>query len=339
MSNISEQINSYLEPLVQEQKFSGAILASQNGSILYSNGFGKANFELTVENTTKTKFRIGSITKTFTAVSVLQLVQKGELNLEDTVSQYYPNQKDGDKITIHHLLTHTSGIPNYTDDPQMLEWSVKSSSPEKLIERFSQSDLEFSPGDRYKYSNSGYVLLGSILEKITGQSYELYLKKNIFAPLGMKDSQLDNPCCILDFRASGYHLGEDGTLINAPYFDPSNAYSAGAIISTVEDMHLWDQAFHSEKLLKKSFIDQMFTPSKGEHDYMYGYGWIIQDTPFGKLVAHSGGIPGFSSVLLRYLENDVCIIVLSNILQDVSEIGKKISEIIHQKNLAKTVGG
>ncbi|MBP1995427.1 serine hydrolase domain-containing protein [Paenibacillus eucommiae] len=336
MSNVTEHIHSYLEPLAQEGKFCGAILASHNGSILYSNGFGKANFELAVENTTKTKFRIGSITKTFTAVSVLQLVQKGKLNLDDPVSKYFPNQKDGDKITVHHLLTHTSGIPNYTDDPHMLEWSAQPSSPEKLIERFSQNDLEFPPGEQYKYSNSGYVLLGSILEQISGQSYELYLKEHIFEPLGMKDSGLDTPGCILDFRASGYHLSENGSLLNAPFFDPSNAYSAGAIISTIEDMHIWDQTLHTEKLLKKSFIDQMFTPVKGEHDYMYGYGWIIQDTPFGKLVAHSGGIPGFSSVLIRFLDNGVCVHVLSNILQDVSEIGKKIAEIIHQQNPAKS---
>lgn len=121
MSKIAEQIHEYLEPLAQDRKFCGAILASIKGDILYSEGFGKANFELAVNNTTKTKFRIGSITKTFTAVSIMQLVQRGELNLEDPIGKYYPDQKDGDKITIHHLLTHTSGIPNYTDDPQMLE--------------------------------------------------------------------------------------------------------------------------------------------------------------------------------------------------------------------------
>lgn len=328
MSNIAEQINSYLEPLAQDRKFCGAVLASKNGEILLSHGYGQANLEFKVNNTPKTKFRIGSITKTFTAVSILQLVQTGLLNLDDPISRYYPNQKDGDQITIRHLLNHTSGIPNYTDDPRMLEWSVQPSPPDKLIERFSQNELEFVPGDKYLYSNSGYVLLGSLLEQISGQSYELYLKDNIFEPLGMKNSGVDVPSYILDSRAAGYHLNEEGTLFNSPYFDPSNAYAAGAIFSTVEDMHIWDQALYTEQLLKKPFIEQMFTPYKGEHDYSYGYGWIIQDTPYGKLVAHSGGIPGFSSILLRFIDTGVCVVALSNILQDVSEIGKHIAEII-----------
>lgn len=221
------------------------------------------NFELSVNNTPSTKFRIGSITKTFTAVSILQLIQQGQLSLDDPISKYYPDQKDEDKISIRHLLTHTSGIPNYTDDPRMFEWSVQPSPPEKLIERFSQHELEFSPGEKYKYSNSGYVLLGSLIEQISGQTYEVYLKENIFEPLGMKDSGVDHPSCILDLRAAGYHFSEDGTLQNAPYFDPSNAYSEGAILSTVENLHLWDQALYTEKLLQKAFIEQMFTPFKG----------------------------------------------------------------------------
>lgn len=135
----------------------------------------------------------------------------------------------------------------------------------------------------------------------------------------------------MDLRAAGYHLSEDGTLSNAPFFDPSNAFSAGAIFSTVGDLHIWDQALYTEKVLSKPLIDQMFTPFKGEHDFYYGYGWIIQDTPIGKLVAHSGGIPGFSSVIIRFLESGICVNVLSNILQDVSEIGKKIAEIIHKE--------
>lgn len=331
MSKISEQIHEYLEPLAQDRKFCGAILASIKGDILYSEGFGKANFELAVNNTTKTKFRIGSITKTFTAVSILQLVQRGELNLEDPIGKYHPIQKDGDKITIHHLLTHTSGIPNYTDDPQMLEWCTQPSTPEKLIERFYQKELEFHPGEKYKYSNSGYILLGSLLEQVSGQSYEMYLKENIFAPLGMKDSGLDSPSQMLELRAAGYHRSEDRTLSNAPFFDPSNAFSAGALFSTVEDLHIWDQSLYTEKVLKKTLIDLMFTPFKGEHDYYYGYGWIIQDTPIGKLVAHNGGIPGFSSFTMRFLDSGICVNILSNIVQDLNEIGKKISEIIHKE--------
>lgn len=334
MSKISKQIREFLEPLAQDQQFCGAILASIKGDILYSEGFGKANFELAVNNTTQTKFRIGSITKTFTAVSILQLVQRGDLNLEDPIGKYHSIQKDGDKITIHHLLTHTSGIPNYTEDPQLLEWSTIPSTPEKLIRRFCHKELEFLPGETYNYSNSGYILLGSLLEQVTGQTYEMYLKEHIFDPLGMKGTGIDSPSQMLELRAAGYHLSEDRTLTNAPFFDPSNAFSAGAIYSTVEDLHIWDQSLYTEKVLQKPLIDRMFTPFKGEHDYYYGYGWIIQDTPIGKLVAHSGGIPGFTSLTMRFIDSGICVNILSNIVQDLSEIGKKISEIIHKEYAA-----
>jgi len=337
MSRITEQINAYLEPLTQDHTFSGAILASVHGEIVYSNAFGKANIELAVDNTTKTKFRIASITKTFTTVCILQLVERGQLHLEDPLSKYYPNYTNGNHITIHHLLTHTSGIANYTDDPHMLEWAVHPSTPEKIIERFSQKELDFSPGEQYNYSNSGYILLGAILEQITGQSYEQYLQEHIFEPLGMKDSRLDRPDYILDLRAAGYQFSEEGTILNAPFFNSTNAYSAGAIISTVEDLHIWDQALYTDQLLGKSSIDQMFTPFKGEQDYHYGYGWIIQETPYGKLVTHTGGIPGFSSILLRFIDRGVCVHALSNIAQDVSEIGKKIAEII-QESPVKSLG-
>jgi len=213
----------------------------------------------------------------------------------------------------------------------MQEWSTKQVSASELNERFSQKELEFSPGEKYKYCNSGYTLLGSLLEQISGQSYEAYLHEHILEPLGLKNTGIDDPSKILPLRASGYHLNEDRTLCNAPLFHPFNAYSAGGIYSTVKDLHIWDQALYTEKLLQQSFIDLMFTPYKGEQDYHYGYGWIIQSTPFGRLVAHSGGIPGFCSFLLRFLDTGVCVIVLSNVFQDVGEIGKNIAGIIHKQ--------
>lgn len=331
MSNIAERINQYLEHLAQELKFNGAVLASMKGDIIYSSAFGKANFELDVDNTTKTKFRIGSITKTFTGVSILQLVQKGKLHLEDPISKFHPHQQDGNKITIHHLLTHTSGIPNYTLDPQMSEWSAQHHTAAKVIERFCRKDLEFQPGEQYNYSNSGYALLGSLVEQVSGQPYGMYLKESIFEPLEMKDSSLDDPSQMLERRAAGYLFNENRTLLNAPFFHPGNAYAAGGMISTVEDLHIWDQALSTEKLLRKPLIDQMFTPFKGEPGYKYGYGWVIQDTPHGKLVRHSGGIPGFTSVILRFLDSAVCVHALSNIFQDSTEIGTNIAEIIHRE--------
>ncbi len=336
VANVKEQIHALLEPLVPERKFNGAVLVSQRGSILYSEAWGQANMELAVDNTTKTKFRIGSITKTFTGVSILQLVEKGMLRLEDPVSRFFPQQTGSNSITIQHLLTHTSGIPNYTDDPSMFDWAANPSTPEILIGRFAHKEPEAAPGEQYKYSNSGYVLLGAILEQITGQSYADYLQEHIFLPLGMNQTQIDQPSQILLNRAAGYHSDEEGQLTNAPTFDPSNAYAAGAISSTIRDLHLWDQALYTEQLLTKPSLDLMFTPFKGERDFQYGCGWIIQDTPFGKLVCHSGGIPGFSSVLLRFIEQQTSVIVLSNILQDVSTLGKQLAELAMQP--ANTIG-
>lgn len=329
MTNAQEQIDTYLSSLAQDHKFSGSVLAAREGSIIFKGGYGKANIELHTDNTSDTVFRIGSVTKTITALSVIQLIVEGKLTFNDTIGSYFPDQKDGDRITVHHLLTHTSGIANYTDNENLLDWASLPSTTEELLNRFSNMDLEYEPGEKYQYSNSGYVLLGALLEKVSGQSYGDYIADHIFKPLGMVNTRLDDPRPIIPRRASGYELDSNGSLMNSYNFHPSNAYAAGGLISTVEDLYLWDQALYMDKLLPQPLLNHMLTPHKGDDGSSYGCGWIIQDTPYGKMTGHTGGIPGFTSILMRFPETKATVIVLSNILQDVTHVGQNITGILH----------
>jgi CubicO group peptidase (beta-lactamase class C family) len=324
LSKLNENIHTYLEKL---DLFSGCVLLSKDGEVLFSEGYGKASYELGVSNTPGSKFRIGSISKTFTAVSILQLVDKGQIRLNDAVDMYFPQQKNGDKISISNLLSHTSGIQNYTDNPLMSDWVKNHSTPDEIFHRFSDTQLAFNPGTQFSYSNSNYVLLGLLLEKITDKPYDLAIKESIFDPLGMGDSDIETPFKIVHNRTSGYELDPSKSLINAPFFNTTNAYGCGNIISTVQDLNLWDTALYSDKLITPHLKSKMFEPFLGQFEY--GYGWFLQYTPFGKLALHSGGITGYSSMLLRFMDSGLSVIVLCNISQDINEVCKELATIAH----------
>jgi len=303
-SKVDEYINAYLKI----GKFSGSILIARKGIILLSKGYGMANYENDVPNISQTKFRLGSVTKQFTATSIMQLQEKGLLNVNDPISKYLPDYPNGEKITIHHLLTHTSGIPNFTSFPEYQRSIMLPSSVEKTIQLFKYKPLEFTPGEKFSYSNSGYILLGYIIEKVSGKSYEDYLKENIFQPLNMVNTGYDHHRPLIKHRASGYVLGAN-ELVNADYIDMSTPYAAGGLYSTVEDLYLWDRALYTEKLVSKSSLNKMFTPFKGD----YGYGWFIIKQFNRKLITHGGMVNGFYGYISRYIDDEVCIIVLSNI--------------------------
>ncbi len=314
-----EKVDDYIGAWVKMGRFSGSLLIAKDGQFLVSKGYGMANHEHDVPNTPQTKFRLGSVTKQFTAAAVMQLQERGMLNVADTLAQYIPDYPSGDRITIHHLLTHTSGIVEVTRLPEFRQYLLLPTTVEKTISLFKDKPLEFSPGEQFKYSNSGYLLLGFIIEKVSGQTYEEFLKGNIFGPLNMDNSGYDHPSAILKHRASGYNLAVEG-LINGPYNNMTAPHAGGALYSTVEDMFLWDRALYTEKILKKSSLDRMFTPFKGN----YGYGWII-DSIFGhKRIQHGGSIVGgFQSHIARYVDDDVLIVLLCN--QQPTNI-RKISE-------------
>ena len=257
-------------------------------------------------------------------MAIMQLQEKGLLSVADPIKKYLPDYPNGEKITIHHLLTHTSGIPNLTDFPDFLETMMIPSPVEKTIERFKNKPLEFEPGEKFSYSNSGYVLLGYLIEEISGKSYEAFLNENIFQPLNMTNSGYDHNSTILKNRASGYALGVDG-LINASYIDMSLPIGGGALYSNVEDLYLWDRALYTEKLVSKNTLEKMFTPFKEN----YAYGWSITELFNRKRISHSGGINGFAANISRYVDDDVCIIVLSNFeYAPVGEISKDLAAIV-----------
>lgn len=323
--NLEEKVDEYINSYLKMERFSGSILIAQKGEILLSKGYGMANYEHNVPNTSKTKFRLGSLTKQFTALAIMQLQEKGLLNVEDPIIKYFPDYPEvGKMITIHHLLTHTSGIPGFTEFADYQKTKMIPTSLEEIIARFKDIPLEFAPGEKYDYSNSGYILLGVIIEKVSGLSYKMFLEENIFQPLKMTSSGYDHHNLILKDRAAGYILS-DGGLINADYIDMSIPHGAGALYSTVEDLYIWDRALYTEQLVKRSSLDKVFTPFLGN----YGYGWVIVDSFNRKAAAHQGGIDGFATCITRFFNDEICIIVLSNIENaPVGQISRDLAAII-----------
>ena len=298
------------------RQFNGSALVATNGKVIYKGGFGMANMEWNIPNAPDTRFRLGSITKQFTAMLTLQLVEQGKLKLDGKVSDYLPDyRKDvGSKVTIHHLLTHTSGIPSYTSQPGFLE--TVSRNPYKVdefVKKYASGDLEFEPGSKYTYNNSGYFLLGAIIERITGKPYEQVLKQNIFDPLGMKSTGYDHHDMIIPKRASGYRKTADG-YTNAPYLDMSIPYAAGSLYSTVEDLYLWDQALYADKLISAQSKALMYKPFLQD----YAYGWAVRNASFKQndqpvqLIEHGGGINGFTTLIQRFPQEKNLIVLLDN---------------------------
>ena len=247
----NEQLDKLLDQYVENGEFNGSVLVADQGKVMYKKGFGWANMEWDIKNKPNTKHRLGSISKQFTALLILQLAEAGKLDLHTPISTYLPNYpKDkGDKINTHHLLTHTSGIPNYTSFPGFFAKESRDPySPIEFIKKFADKDLEFTPGEKFNYSNSGYFLLGVIIEKLSGKTYEQMLEDKIFTPLGMNDSGYDTHSAILKNRATGYEKAGNN-FINSSYLDMSIPYAAGSLYATVEDLYLWDQALYDLSLI------------------------------------------------------------------------------------------
>ncbi len=318
----AEKIDELISNYTSYGKFNGSILVANEGKIIFKKGFGLANAEWKIPNQTDTKFRIASITKQFTSLLIMQLVAENKLDLQEPISTYLPDypKKNADRITIHHLLTHTSGTPDFHDFISYEKMDPYRHKPEDLVKIFAEGDLLFSPGEDYSYTNTGYVLLGVIIEKVTGKPYKQVLQDNILTPLGMLNSGFDNNRVVLENRASSYTNGYlRNEFYNANYIDMSIPYAAGSIYSTVEDMFLWDQALYTEKLLPKKYIDLLYgkyVPAfNGRH---YGYGWIIGGMRVGnteeriETVSHGGGMPGVRTLFNRILLTKSSIIILGN---------------------------
>lgn len=333
---IDSRVQELMEARVQSDRFSGSILVARDGKVLVRRGYGMANREHDVTNTPETKFRLGSITKQFTAMAVMILQEQGKLDVHETIKTYLPDCPAAwAEITVHHLLTHTSGIPSYTGFPDYARTMRLRTSLEDLVARFKDRPLEFAPGERFRYSNSGYVLLGLLIEKVAGKPYASVLKEAIFDPLGMHDTGYDNVAPILKHRASGY--SSFGPIpMNAAFLDMSVPHAAGALYSTVDDLFLWDQALLTERLLPKGTREAMFTPFKQN----YGYGWVISRMFGRRVVGHGGGINGFVSHLLRFPDEKVCVVVLSNVEgAPVEPIAHDLAAIVFGERSSVSVRG
>ncbi len=309
----------------------GSVLVAKGGKVVLAKGYGFANIELEIPSSPETKFRLGSITKQFTAAAILQLQEKGKLNVTDEISKYIPGAPAAwNGITIRHLLTHTSGIPSYTSlAGYQTHMRDPVGSPIDFLRTFSSLPLEFKPGEKFAYDNSGYFLLGVIIERVSGEKYEDYLRKNIFEPLQMADTGYDWPATILKHRASGY-AKKDGKDVNAEFLDMGQPYAAGSLYSTVLDLYKWDRALYTTKVLSAKSIEAAFTENKFNwaEGIKYGYGWGITQVHGHKAVGHGGGINGFSTVIWRAIDEDATAIVLSNNEDDARLVGKAGKDLL-----------
>ena len=305
-----QKIDALLKQYYDYGQFNGSILITENGRVVYKKGFGMANMEWNIPNGTDTKFRIASVTKQFTAAIVLQLVEEGKIRLDGKITDYLTDyRKDtGGKVTVHQLLNHTSGIPDYknvTSNPY---------SAADFVKKHVSGDFEFEPGTKYRYNNGGYSMLGAIIEKVTGKSYETVLQERILKPLGMTNSGYGHHAAILRKHAGSYVKTPAG-YVNAPYIDMAIPYAAGSMYSTVEDLYKWDQSLYEDKVLSADSRKLMFTPGLSN----YGYGIRISDLPLGKsdrktkIIWHGGGgINGFNSLISRAVEKRQTVIILDN---------------------------
>ncbi len=289
-------------------------LVARKGQIIYKKAFGMANLEYNIPMQVDNVFRIGSITKQFTAVAILQLMEQGKLNLQDDITKFIPDYPThGHKITIENLLTHTSGIQSYTGMKDFKNKSSLDLQPTELIDYFKKEPMEFAPGTQFKYNNSGYFLLGYIIEKVSGKTYPQYIEENFFKPLGMTNSLYGSDSKIIKNRAGAYAKDSTG-FINAHYLSMNLPYSGGSIQSTVEDLFKWHQAVHAGKLLKKESLDKAFTNYKLNNgkETGYGYGWFLSNVQEQPSIEHGGGINGFRTQSIYLPKDNVFVAVFSN---------------------------
>ncbi|MGE5352251.1 MAG: serine hydrolase domain-containing protein [Acidobacteriota bacterium] len=334
-SSRTQEIDKLLTEYYNSGKLQGSVLIGDDSGIIYEKGFGHANLELGVPNTPETKFRIASITKTFTSLLVMQQAEEGKVKLNAKITSYIPDypSKNGSRITIHNLLSHTSGIGHYDYVPHFFEYySFMPYNHTDFIKLFWDRPLLSDPGTKYQYSSFNYYVLGVMLEKITGESYDELVKKRIFDKIGMKNTAVDNQKKLEKNRASGYKMTDQGYQ-NAPYRNMSTALATGDIISTVKDLYLYDRALYTDKLLSYKMRDLMFTPNLGG----YGYGWEskklqLSDGSTSRVVSHVGNIYGFLSIMTRYLDKHTVIILLCNSdKSDIYGITSALQNIIFSK--------
>jgi CubicO group peptidase (beta-lactamase class C family) len=333
-SSYAQDAESKIDSLLLEKYAPDApgadFLIARNGEIIYKKAFGLANLELGVPMKTDNVFEIGSMTKQFTAISILMLLEKGELNLDDEITSYIPDYPTkGHKITIHHLLTHTSGIKSFTSIKGLNAIANNDLTPLELIDFFKNETMDFAPGEAFKYSNSGYVILGYIIESVSGQSYADFVEEHIFKRLKMTSSQYASHKKVVQRRASGYSH-RDG-YINTRRISFTIPYASGSLMSSVDDMFLWQEAIKNNVLISEETTEKAFTNyslNSGE-PINYGYGWHLKANDGMLSREHGGSIFGFKSMGVYLPASDIYVIGLTNCdCNSPTKVTRQIAELV-----------
>lgn len=291
-----------------------AVIVVRRGETLLRKGYGMANLELDVPMEPDMVFRLASMTKQFTAAAVMLLVEEGKITLDAPITTYLPDfPTQGRPVTVDHLLTHTSGIKSYTSLPGWRSRVMEDLRPQQVIDLFKDEPLDFEPGEGWSYSNSGYFLLGAIIEKVSGESYARFVEQRIFAPLGMESTRYGRPRRVVPRRAAGY-AGPPGAYRNAAYISMDQAFAAGGLLSSVDDLARWDASLYTDQLLSTASRRRMWTSQRlpDGRDVHYGYGWGLAEYEGHRLIHHGGGIDGFVTCGVRLPDDEVFVAVLSN---------------------------
>ncbi|MEO6838072.1 MAG: serine hydrolase [Ginsengibacter sp.] len=327
--NDAARIDTLLNTYSKLSQFNGSALIAKKGAILLSKGYGYRDAETGVLNDAHSVFQLGSVTKQFTSAVILKLQAAHKLSVTDKLSKYFPDYPKGDSITIKELLTHTSGIYDYTHDENFMKNEIaKPKTREQMMALFENKPLDFSPGTSWSYSNSGYSMLGYIIEKVTNTSYEQAILKYIFSPLKMTHSGFDFTDLKNPDKTTGYYVLNDHDTMRAPIVDSTISFSAGAIYSTTGDLYKWSQALENNTILTASEQNEAYTPVKNN----YGYGWGIDSIDGKRRLSHNGGIPGYITTISRVPADDVTIILLSNASdQTIGKISKSIYAILYNQ--------
>jgi CubicO group peptidase (beta-lactamase class C family) len=320
------RMEQVVQSYVSAGTFMGTVLVARDGAIVHNKAYGMANIEWDVPNTPATKFRLGSVTKQFTAAAILLLEERGKLKVDDRIKTYLPDiPMSWERITIYNLLTHTAGIPNFTSLAEYGTAKLSSTTPDRTLATLRDRTLDFGPGEKMSYSNSGYLALGSIIEKVSGQSYEKFVVDNLFTPVGMTDSGYDSNTAIIKRRASGYVRAPSG-YANATYIHMSIPHAAGALYSTTGDLLKWQQALFGGKVVSKASLDRMITPFK--NDYALGVTSALDKGR--RVIAHGGGIDGFNTYLSYYPESKTVVVALSNVAGPApGAVAAQLAAIMH----------
>jgi CubicO group peptidase (beta-lactamase class C family) len=335
---LNNQIDSLILAVMPDQQGPGGVfMVARKGKVFYQKAFGKANLELDVNLTTESVFQLGSMTKQFTAVAVLLLAQQGKLKVTDPINKYIPDYPGGDKITIHHLLTHTSGIKDFTKMKALGGIAQKEMTPKMMVGFFKDEPVDFAPGERFEYNNSGYVLLGYLIDLVSGESYAGFVQQHIFNPLGMDHSYYASDRQVIYNRAYGYQKKESG-YVNKTAINFSVPFASGALMSTLADLLKWQNALNQNKLLHVAETQQAFTRYKLNNGelFNYGYGWHIKEIGSLPARAHGGSIFGFKSMAVYIPGEDIYVVGLTNCdCNSPTALTENITELV----IAQTIKG